>query len=213
MVFEALPSDLQWKQWKIAFVQLTHSHSAHIRHSGEQIMLWLQFPKAVQIWSNQPSLSPGVWESFFVSYFWQVQHKLSQYRYLSGPHIQHHSLRVREKATSLPWKSPLTLVGTKFDYHQRHFAGRNNVLNSGVRLLHWLPISSGQSQRAEREGCLREKGKEGTPVQRWTLIDVWQLLNVYKLGIIHCGRGICGSKLNMESAVWEAKAWTFELSL
>lgn len=66
-----------------------------------------------------------------------------------------------------------------------------------------LPINSGQSQAHRMKGCFRERERERRdPIQWWTLIDVWQLVNMYLRGLIYCGRGICVTALNMESVGW-----------
>lgn len=71
---------------------------------------------------------------------------------------------------SLP--ATLTLVGNTFDYSQRSFKGRINVLYFGNDRIqvedctHCLPIKAGQSQAHEKKGCFRgrRRKKEGIPV-------------------------------------------------
>lgn len=68
-----------------------------------------------------------------------------------------------------------------------------------------LPINSGQSQAHREKGCFREKRERKYPIQWWTLIDVWQLVNVYLMSRIYCRRASCVTVLNIESVGWQAK--------
>ncbi len=80
-------------------------------------------------------------------------------------------------------------------------------MNAPIRVIvgctQGLPFGSGESQTGRREECFREYGTE---IQRWTLIDVWQLVNVLQSGVVYCWKEIFLSIVNMKSLVWLAES-------